>query len=326
VNINGHSVLLSSAGRRVQLLNNFRRALTHWPRARVLVADCQENAPTMHAADQGFTVPRCDDPEFVDRLLDICTENKVGLVIPTIDTELEVLALAAPLFHSNGIRIMVSSPETVALAADKRATNQLLRMCGVPTVEQVDACDAQDVMDQIGLPCIIKPRVGSSSVGLQRVRDADHLRLAVGPDLLAENIATGTEYTVDVLCSKSGEVIATVPRQRLEIRGGEVSKSVTVDCALVADTARAAVMALPAPSGSLCVQLFYDPPSESLSVIEINARFGGGFPLAAQAGADFASYVVNETFGAPTPELNWTPGILMLRYDEAVFTMQRKDD
>ena len=61
--------------------------------------------------------------------------------------------------------------------------------------------------------------------------------------------------------------------------------------------------------------------NDELSVFEINARFGGGYPLAHQAGAPFAKWLLEEQLGLPsTANEDWREGMLMLRYDAAFFS------
>jgi carbamoyl-phosphate synthase large subunit len=55
-------------------------------------------------------------------------------------------------------------------------------------------------------------------------------------------------------------------------------------------------------------------------VFEINARFGGGYPLAHHAGATFARWLLEEAVGLePTCHNDWRDGVRMLRYDAALF-------
>jgi carbamoyl-phosphate synthase large subunit len=56
------------------------------------------------------------------------------------------------------------------------------------------------------------------------------------------------------------------------------------------------------------------------AVFEINARFGGGYPLAHRAGAQFAQWLLEEASGRRLSAHNdWQGGVVMLRYDQAVF-------
>lgn len=77
--------------------------------------------------------------------------------------------------------------------------------------------------------------------------------------------------------------------------------------------------ALPDARGALCFQAIADV-TRGLQVIELNARFGGGYPLADRAGARFAQWLLEEVAGLPvSANDDWRDGVLMLRYDQALF-------
>ena len=79
--------------------------------------------------------------------------------------------------------------------------------------------------------------------------------------------------------------------------------------------------ALPGPFGALTIQAFVDDATGELAIIELNARFGGGFPLSREAGADFPRWILEDLFGLPSTATadEWRDGLVMLRYDAAVF-------
>jgi carbamoyl-phosphate synthase large subunit len=169
---------------------------------------------------------------------------------------------------------------------------------------------------------VVKPRRGSASIGVGVVTDPKELALVTrGGDYVVQGVAPGDEHTVDVYVDRTGRVREVVPRRRLEIRAGEVSKAVTERHPEVEVLVRELAQRLPGAFGALNVQLFRDPVSCSLAVIEINARFGGGYPLADAAGAMFTQWLVEEALGLPLtdPASAWSAGVVMLRYDAAVF-------
>ncbi len=129
------TVLISSAGRRNHLIRCFRQdaALLGFP-CRVLAADLNpELSAACQEADAAFALPRCTAPDFVPSLLELCRSEQVGLLIPTIDTELAVLSQHRSDFAAGGTRVVVSAPDVVALATDKLATAHRLRVAGIPT-------------------------------------------------------------------------------------------------------------------------------------------------------------------------------------------------
>ena len=104
------NVLVLSAGRRVELVEAFKTELAlrglDW---KVLATDMKpEFSAACQIADGWIKAPRVTDPSYISFLLDICKVEKISLVIPTIDTELQLLAQNRELFASFGIDLIVS--------------------------------------------------------------------------------------------------------------------------------------------------------------------------------------------------------------------------
>jgi carbamoyl-phosphate synthase large subunit len=315
------TVLLSSAGRRVSLLRSLREALDAADLAgRVVACDLGWTAPAMHVADAGFTVPACDDPVFGERVVELCAREKVDLVIPTIDPELPVWAALRAELSGAGTTVAVSDLAAIAVASDKRRTNEHCRAFGLPCPRQATVSGVLDDRAGWRLPLIAKPARGSASRGLRRITAWDELgRLPADDDLVLEELAAGTEHTVDVYVDRAGVVHSPVVRRRLEVRGGEVSKSQVVPDGQLASLAVKTVETLPGAYGVLNVQMFTD--GRSAVVIEINARFGGGYPLTWRAGGRFGEWLIREVAWGEAPPADPVieHGLMMLRWDEEVF-------
>jgi carbamoyl-phosphate synthase large subunit len=323
------TVLISSAGRRVELLRAFRRAVADEAEGgrpgRVLAVDCSWLSSAFHDADEAFLVPRCDDPAFVPEMLRICREQRVDLVVPTLDPELPVYAAARDRFAAVGTTVAVSSPDVVAIAGDKQRTHDWLVANGFPTVRQGSVAQVLQDPDGWPLPLVVKPRFGSASIGVTFVQTYDELqRAAAIPDAVVQTRACGHEHTVVVLAARDGTCLATVPRRRLEVRAGEVSKAVTVRSPELQELTAKLCEALPGAYAALNVQVFMSEDRRDLAVIELNARFGGGFPLALAAGANFPRALVQDVRSQPitTAVDGWRDAVVMLRYDAAVFVDQ----
>lgn len=304
----------------------------------MLATDASWYSSAFHDADGSFDVPRCDDPEFIPRVLELCEVHRVDLVVPTIDPELPLYAAARERFAEIGTKVAVSSPEVVALASDKQRTHEWLVAAGFPTVAQTTPEAVLAAPDRWPFPLVLKPRFGSASVGVMTVQDRAALERALadappGRELIVQELAGGQEHTIDVLLTadRSGsaaEVKVAVPRRRLEVRSGEVAKAVTVRSAELIELAEKLGCALPGAYGPLNLQVFVPPGSEQahdhgrqLAVIEINARFGGGVPLTLAAGADLPLALLQDALRLPVtaPLDGWRDNLVMLRYDAAVF-------
>lgn len=281
----------------------------------VLVADASPLSAAGLLADAFQVVPPIVEERFLPAMIALCRAHQIDSIVPTIDTELDTYAQHREAFATNGTDVLISSSDVVRLSMDKWALYQWLRRSGFPSVDTYQRSEFAPSM--LAGPVVAKPRGGSSSVGVRTADDASHLPLdRLTDDYIIQRRATGHEFTIDFAVGKDGRFLGAVPRRRLEIRAGEVSKAVTVRASWLDEFIRDFAAALPGAYGVLNVQIFVDPTTCSLSVIELNARVGGGYPLSYQAGADFFTPLIQN---APAQCGEWADGLVMLRYDEAAF-------
>jgi carbamoyl-phosphate synthase large subunit len=317
------NILFTSSGRRVALLQHFKRTLELLNvEGSVITTDLKKHAPTAFVSDRHVLVPRVSAPDYIATLLDICRKYSISLLIPLIDTELLLLSENSHLFAAMGVKVLVCSPEANRICRNKNDTAGFFAANGFGTAE-VLSVEQIFSAEQTQYPYLIKPFDGSCSIGVTKVQSREELVFFskyVKNPLLQEYIE-GEEYTVDVLVDFAGKVRCVVPRLRMETRAGEVSKGMTVKDAAIIETTKAVAETLPGALGCLTIQCFKTKDGQ-LKYIEINPRFGGGFPLSIAAGADFPKWIIEMLLGRQ-PEIaldGWQDGTVMLRYDEAIFT------
>ncbi len=313
------NILLTSVGRRVELLKAFRESMrrSHIT-GKIITTDLKRNAPASFLADAAELVPRIDDPNYIDRLLDICDRHQIDLLIPLIDTELNLLSLHEQRFRDRGVTVLISSAAVNDICYSKKKTGLFFQTIGMktPKIYQLDQVKDRD------FPLIIKPDQGSASVGVYHIRNRTELNFFANyvKNSIIQELINGEEYTIDVLVNFQGKAISIVPRSRLETRAGETSKGTTVKNPALIAAAKYVVESLPGAIGCITVQCFLQPNGE-ITFIEINPRFGGGYPLAYRAGADFPLWLFQLCAGK-NPQVaidEWEDGLSMLRYDDAIF-------
>jgi carbamoyl-phosphate synthase large subunit len=314
-------VLITSAGRRVGLIECFRRSAESLDLPlEVMACDLDPGlSAACRIADKSFAVPKCDDPGYIDRLTEIVRAENVGLIVPTIDPELAVLAEASGQLAELGARVHVSPPSVVKIASDKLATIEALAAAGVPVPETWPLEHAARINGATTWPMLVKPRWGSAGRGVAIAHDDKDLPRHVSEPMVIQELLKGPEYTVNMFVDCGGQLRSIVPHRRLRVRAGEVEKGRTERNAEFEDIAERVLSAIPDARGALCFQLMADPDAGA-KVFEINARFGGGYPLAHNAGATFTQWLLEEAFGLPvTAHDSWRDGVVMIRYDAAVF-------
>ena len=278
-------ILFTSAGRRVELMQAFRAASEKTGIALELYgADMNPHAPALAFCDHKVIVPAIRDDGYLPALRRICAEEEIDALVPTIDTDLMLLARARESFLPT--RVVISDPEKVALCRDKRLTADYFHSVGLKSPTPVDNLDKYFG----GFPAFIKPRDGSSSVFAYKVETMEDLRAyaAQVPDYIIQPFIEGVEYTVDIFCDLEGDPIFITPRIRLAVRSGEVLQTQIDQDAKIIEEMRALVADY-RPRGQITVQLIRQKGTLDDYYIEINPRFGGGAPLSIKAGADSAA-------------------------------------
>ena len=315
-------ILVTSAGRRVELLRCFRTSAAELGvDLEILACDrAPALSPACIAADAAFTVPPAGDPGYTAAVLDICRRHRVGLVVPTIDPELLPFSLDRSLFEAVGTHLSISQPALIRIARDKLATAAFFAARGIATPRTAPLEEVIQSPDSWEWPLLIKPCHGSASRAIRIVADPAELPPIDREDpMVAQELLRGREFTVNMFFDDDGALRCAIPHERVCIRAGEVEKGKTVRHPRLAELARQIAEVLPGARGALCFQAMLAEDGTA-RVFEINARFGGGYPLAHQAGAPFTRWLIEERLNMPsTVNDDWREGVLMLRYDSAVF-------
>lgn len=319
------NILITSAGRRVSLVKAFKKELNKkFPEGKVFTVDLKpELSSACRVSDGFFSVPTVTDFNYCRAITDICTTNNIKLLIPTIDTELIVLAENIDYFRSHGVEPIVSTLETIKICRDKRKTHKYFDSIGFPRAMEID-------IHKPVFPIFAKPYDGSSSIGVLVIRDVSQLKDSVINNekmMFLEYLSPDScvEFTIDLYFDKHNYLKCAVPRERIEVRTGEVSKSVT---------RRNDLYHLICSKFSFCsgfvgcitLQVFRMMESHDVFGIEINPRFGGGYPLSYLANANFPGMIIQEYLCDKEILFfnDWTENLLMLRYDDEVLVYDYK--
>jgi carbamoyl-phosphate synthase large subunit len=317
------SILFSSAGRRVELMRCFRDAAAGLGcEARVLATDARpELSSACQLADASFTVPLCASDAFIPAVREICRRERVDLLVPTIDLELAAFARERESFATTGTDVWVSDSEVIGIARNKRETSRFFERAGCRTPRTAMLGEVLADPSTWQFPVVVKPLAGSSSEGFQVVPSLEVLRaLRLNTDeTVVQSRILGKEYTVNIFFDDAG-LRCAIPHRRIETRAGEVAKAATEKVEALATAAEKVGLALAGKAkGPLCFQAIVSEDGDP-HLIELNARFGGGYPLAQRAGANFARWMLEAHLGLPSSACDaWEDGLTMLRYDAACF-------
>ncbi len=313
------NILLTSVGRRVELVRAFRQALSQRSDlGRIVATDVDWMAPAMQLVDRPILVPRSSSDEYIPTLEAICRNEKIDLVLPLIDPDIPVLSAHRQRLESTGAKLAVVDESAALIAGDKWAAFQFFKGLNLSTPQSWLPESTQFREDQF--PLFIKPRGGSAAENTFRVNNSDEMTLLIKriESPVVQELLFGPEITCDVIADLKGETLAVVQRQRIAVRGGEATKSRTVCIPGLEDACRRIARKLPAV-GPITVQCMMK--EDQPHFIEINARLGGGLPLAIAAGLPVPT-ILSAMAAGDDPSQYVTPhqlGVTMTRFDDSIF-------
>lgn len=303
------NILFTCAGRRTYLLNYFKENLSEGDK--IVATDMQLSAPALQVADVKIQVPAVYDPEYVNITLRICKEQKIDALFSLNDLELPILAENKARFASTGVKVVVSDPKVIDIAFDKYKTALWVESIGLTapkTYVRLEDCKKALEAGEIDFPLFMKPRWGSGSIGLESIADMEELDIyygllvkkikktilataSVGDEyIMIQEKLTGSEFGLDIMNDLDGKNIGVSVKQKLAMRAGETDKAVTVDLPEVREMGRKIGEAL-GHIGNLDVDIMQRADG-AYCVLELNPRFGGGFPFSYEAGVNFPKALI----------------------------------
>jgi len=316
------NVLFTCIGRRVGLLNCFRKAAKQLKiNAKFFGTDLNELSPALQLCDEKLLVKPIRNAKYIPDLLKIVRNHKIDLIVPTIDTDLQKLADNKGKFEKFGCTVLVSDSDVISICQDKRKTFHFLDDNGFDGPKTTSA-RAVLSRQRIRWPKLLKPWDGAAGKGVTIVNSRDELAMMSKRirNCIVQDYIEGLEYTCDAYVDFEKKVRCVVPRKRIEIRAGEVSKGRVVKDIDLMSAVRQLVETLGAGPGVITAQLMLSKKGE-IKFIEINPRFGGGAPLSIKAGANFPKWIMQELLGQK-PRIKFDgfrDGLTMLRYDAEVW-------
>lgn len=309
------NILLTSVGRRGYLVEYFKKALNG--RGFVHVANSSSVTPAFKYADKSVVTPLIYDEKYISFLLDYCLDNNIKAIISLFDIDLPVLAQNCRKFEDIGVKVIVSDYEIVKICNDKWLAYKFLLENGfnVPKT-YVDIDKARDDLEKgiLNFPVIIKPRWGMGSIGVFQADNIDELNVlykktlneikksylkyessvAIDSSVIIQEKLVGDEYGLDIINDLDSKYVNTVVKRKYAMRSGETDCAVTEDNIVLKELGKK-LSSCTKHVANLDVDVFLT--NSDAYILEMNARFGGGYPFSHMAGVDLPKAIVEWLLG-----------------------------
>ena len=336
------NVLLTSVGRRAYMVKYFKEALGEG--GQVHVCNSDDKTVAFHYADKSIISPLIYDDNYIPFLLDYCKENKIDILLSLFDIDLLVLAKNKEKFKEIGTNVIVSDKELIEICNDKWKTYEFLKSNGfnVPktylTLE--DTINALD-RGEISYPVVVKPRFGCGSIALSIAEDEMALlyyfrrntrtinksylkyeSASVEDKIIYQECLKGQEYGADIINDLNGKFQNAIVKKKIAMRAGETDIAEIVDEPEILKEA-IRLGKLTKHIGNMDTDIFLVDGKPY--ILEMNARFGGGYPFSHMGGCNLPKAIVNWHCGLDVPKEMLISKVGMIAYKELILTITNNE-
>lgn len=303
------NVMLTSVGRRAYMVKYFKKVLGN--EGKVYVCNSDDKSIAFKYADEKVISPLIYDKNYIPFLLEYCKENAVDVVISLFDIDLLILARHKKEFEKIGTKVIVSDPQIVEVCNDKWKTYNFLKDNEISTPRSF--LNMREVIEKIEVgelnyPIIVKPRYGCGSISVAIAYDEDDLRYltkkankdivhsylkyessVTEEKIIYQECLEGQEYGADIINDLHGVTQNVIVRKKIAMRSGETDIAQLVDEPIIKDILfKLGKLTKHIANMDCDVFLVNGVPY----VLEMNARFGGGYPFSHMGGCDLPKAIV----------------------------------
>lgn len=290
------NILILAVGTRCQLVNYFKRKESGFDK--VISTDCSKYAPALYESDKHYIVPKMKEAVYLPTIKEICKKENINVILPLQEDELEFIAEHKTEFENMGILVIISDAALVKMCRDKYLLYKYLTDKGIPCVDTYDYKMELEKIKKLEFPVLAKERNGAGSMGILKINDWSMLTAYAenaDKDLIVQPFYDTKEFGVDAYVDfVTGELVAIFAKEKLRMKAGETEKSKSVKNKKLFELIKLVVQKMNF-RGPIDLDIFQY--NGKFYILEINPRFGGGYPHAYECGVNFVKYISTNAMG-----------------------------
>ena len=305
-----NNILITSVNNKVLLIKQFKQVATNYPNTLVFSGDISEDVSGALFSDKHFILPKDNDPQFINKIKQLCINNNIKLIIPTRDEELKLFSLYKEELNKCDCKVIVPSLQTLETCQNK---SKFFKFC---ENNNIDTPQTYWNVTDIKYPAFTKPIFGKAGRGAFKVNSKEEIKNT--KNNVTQEYIDWQEYTVDLFTDFNGNIISVVPRKRIKVVNGESHIGETENNSIIINESINLCNKL-GLVGHNVIQCFYK--NNQVKFIEVNPRFGGASNLSFQSGANSPKFLIDLLNNkSTTPQIGkFTGGLKMYRHSTDVF-------
>lgn len=318
------------------------------PNIELHVADANPTAIGRFLCSRFVQIPKAKENDFIESIILYCKKNSIQVIFPLVTLELFQFSYHYDKFEKEGIKVIVSSYESLNIANNKSSLLKHLKSQGIKTpdfevVTSGDFVGFTKAVEKLGYPnkpIVVKPSISNGSRGVRILNASidkfdllfnykpdslytdynDYIKIIQNrefPELLVSECLPGKEYTIDTIVDVNSKPLLILPRSRRKMVGGisvegtfEEDQAIIQYCHDVISS-----MKLFGPIGIQVKQA----EDGTYKILEINPRIQGTSCSAMGLGINIPLLIIKMSVGEviEIPEIIW--GKSFIRYWSETF-------
>ena len=334
------NIFLTSVGRRAYMVKYFKEAVGE--KGEVHVCNSDDKSIAFYYADKSIVSPLIYSEEYIPFLLNYCQENSIDVLLSLFDADLPVLSENKCEFEKIGVNVIVSDIGIINICNDKWETYNFLIDNGFnspKTYLSLVAVKKALLNKKIDFPIVVKPRFGCGSIAVSIAEDEEELMFLYKKSMkqidnsylkyeskqseekiIFQECLKGQEYGADVINDLNANFKDVIVRKKIAMRSGETDIAEIVHEPLIQRTLEQLGEKTKHIANMDCDVFLVDGVPY---ILEMNARFGGGYPFSHMGGCDLPKAIVEWCNGEESENSILEAQTNLIGYKEISITTKR---
>ena len=288
-------ILFTNIGRRNYFIDFVNDLNKKGYKIKAFISDTSKTTSSFYVSKKvkKIITPKVSDGKlkYINVLLNVCKKNKINILIPLIDTELEILSQNQKKFEKIGTKVLVSENHLIKKMIDKKKSYYFFKQSSIKMPKTFFNLKKFDNK----FPIIKKQVKGSASDNMEIIENKNQLKNFNPTKQMLQKFIVGDEYGVDILNDFSGKFVHCCIKKKISMRAGETDKAKIVNSKKIFYLSKVASNFLK-HIGPADVDLILTS-SGKVYFLDVNLRFGGGYPFTHLSGCNYLKLIIDMYLG-----------------------------
>lgn len=289
------NILFTNAGRRTYLVEFVLELRQSYDELNIFLSDCDSTVPSFYLDEKitNIKTPKVVNNEnnYFSVLKNKIIENKIDLLIPLSDLDLEVIAINRDELVNLNCFPLVSEKNFIESCLNKK---KFFDFCYENNLRTPELINQEDIAKD-NLPVVCKKIFGSGSNDLKFIYYTSEINVKKSIDVIYQKLIVGTEYHIDIFNDFQGNYISHCVKEKVSMRSGETDKAFIVH-EMMLDEFAFKISTATKHIGNLDCDIMVDKKKD-IFCIDFNPRFGGGYPVTHLSGMNYLKAAVDLCLG-----------------------------